>query len=214
MSSAVGQVVPQPVGAHQQPTRASGRDRVNAGFRPRLGSESAPSQRVSMCAPACTASESAGTPAEISSRATESSTVSCCAGAGGAGSQYTLLSPTLPTAISTVPVAWEPLPRRCTCTTAQSPDPCPSPTARGGLRRTGEARHDSGARPSGRGERGHHRLDTCLRRGDCGGMRIAGGGDAVTDRGRDRIRSVGVGVTRQRRRRRRPRCGRVPDRGR
>ena len=70
-----------------------------------LGSESAPSQRVSTCAPACTASESAGTPAEMSSRATESSTVSCCGGAGGAGSQYTLLSPTLPTAISTVPVA-------------------------------------------------------------------------------------------------------------
>src|SRR5262245_31808588 len=64
---------------------------------------SAPSQRVSVCAPRCTASESAAAPAMISSCASESSTVSCRVGAGGSGSQYALLSPTFPTVMCAVP---------------------------------------------------------------------------------------------------------------
>lgn len=66
---------------------------------------SAPSHRVSVCAPARTASESADTPAVINSCATESSTVSRCAAAGGSGNQYTLPSPTLPTVSCAVPEA-------------------------------------------------------------------------------------------------------------
>ena len=107
-----------------------------------LGSESAPSQRVSTCAPACTASESAGTPAEISSRrhGVVDGQLLCAvravrvASTPGCHRRCRRRSPRSPS-------RWEPLPPRCRCTTARSPDPCPSrQTRRPRRHRPGPAR--------------------------------------------------------------------------